>query len=397
MEAPNKGKIKWEQMERDLRKSSLRYYVYDSEVISQKVWSDWLVNGTGRQGYRDRYEADARVEIEILEALEQHPARTRDPDLADIFIVPTRVGATFIRGRRGFHPAFADLMSSQIYMRTQGHRHVLLALNQATFDYFHRDHVGWLGLGRRTYRSLVNVTLAKDLDTFSVTNASLHAVDKGGDYADLFANKLPVSHSGFSIGLGTTRSFPFVPASLEKFQNSSIFLFYQTREEGSEHNSTQYRHAPVQPHVIAHFPDSSLRKGNMDPQEWMAKFMDSRFCLIIRGDTPHSHALLRALKIGCIPVVVSDYYPVYSPILKSTLNLHDFCIFISERDFLRDPVGSMNVLRNLTNAEIQEKIDAMAFAQKVALHDHPESLFVPAFVKEAVNAMENSPSELCPF
>ena len=38
--------------------------------------------------------------------------------------------------------------------------------------------------------------------------------------------------------------------------------------------------------------------------------------------------------------------------------------------------------------EIETKINALAFAQRVALFDHPESLYVPAFLKEARKAME---------
>lgn len=38
---------------------------------------------------------------------------------------------------------------------------------------------------------------------------------------------------------------------------------------------------------------------------YVEHLVSSQFCLVIRGDTPHSHALLSAIQVGCIPVVIS--------------------------------------------------------------------------------------------
>jgi hypothetical protein len=69
--------------------------------------------------------------------------------------------------------------------------------------------------------------------------------------------------------------------------------------------------------------------------------------------------------------------------------MHDYCIFIDEEKFIRDPQAELNKLQLLSTAEIKTKVDALAFAQRVILPDHPESLFVPAFLKEATKAMED--------
>ena len=117
---------------------------------------------------------------------------------------------------------------------------------------------------------------------------------------------------------------------------------------------------------------------------WKEHFMSSKFCLIVRGDIPHSKALLRSLKVGCIPVVASDAYIWYAPSLPSTLNFTDYTIMIDEQAFLQNSWRELHrVYSELTEAGIREKLKAVAYAQRVMFTDHRESLFVQAFLKEA--------------
>ena len=140
--------------------------------------------------------------------------------------------------------------------------------------------------------------------------------------------------------------------------------------------------------------NSSIGYG-LPPDEWLREFSSSKFCAAIRGDTPHTHALLNAVKVGCIPVVISDFYPMYAPSFPSTLKMEDYCVFIPEDDFIRDPAKELLRLMDLSEGAIRRKLEGLAFAQKVVLNDHPESLFVQAFLKESLFAYENPiPSEL---
>jgi hypothetical protein len=99
----------------------------------------------------------------------------------------------------------------------------------------------------------------------------------------------------------------------------------------------------------------------MPPDEWVREFSSSKFCLAIRGDTPHTHALLNAVKVGCIPVVISDMYPTFAPSFPSTLKMGEFCIFISEAEYILDPAKELLKLMDLSEEEIRRKIEGLAF------------------------------------
>jgi hypothetical protein len=120
---------------------------------------------------------------------------------------------------------------------------------------------------------------------------------------------------------------------------------------------------------------------------------------VVRGDIPHSHALLRAVKAGCIPVVVSDLYEYYAPTFRSSLDMRDFCIFIDEAHFLNDPGRTLQELDELSEDQVRAKLAGLRFAQRVVAPDHPESLFVPAFLHETDQAQKfhQLPNEVYPY
>ena len=113
---------------------------------------------------------------------------------------------------------------------------------------------------------------------------------------------------------------------MEKLQNSSNLIFYQTSEQykyESRNNASPYRFAPVtnKSDVESSLHSSTVGFG-LPPLGWQKQLDDSTFCVSILGDTHAAHALviiLRTVKLGCIPVVVvvADSYPlVYAPTLK---------------------------------------------------------------------------------
>lgn len=87
-------------------------------------------------------------------------------------------------------------------------------------------------------------------------------------------------------------------------------------------------------------------------------------------------------------MIASDALPIYSPILKHTLEMSDYTIMIDEEEVVRDTHNLLMKLNDLDKDYIDTKIKNLQFAQRVWFHDHPESLFVKAFLYEALHASE---------
>ena len=380
----------YDAVEAELRNLSIRYFVYEEEYgLVQPGLTQWLRNGTEHEHLRSRFGVDAHQEDRILNALSQHNLRIKDKNLANLFIVPLRVGAAIIAKNPDIFSMLPVALLTNTTFLTQPH--VLVSLTNVAFSKYHIPHTRKAyGLDRKFYKSVAPLIVAQSYAAHATANVSHQGSSMvGHDYEALFLTlNQAMSHHAFSVGLLPVDTLPYQKATYAKFRNSKNFIFYQTRVEPSAYNSTRFRQILLEPSILNPLlatTNASIGYG-LPLDDWLREHSSSQFCLAIRGDTPHTHALLNAVKVGCIPVVVSDFYPLFAPSFPSTLNMEDYCVFIKEANFIRDPVKELLKLKDLGETWIRRKLDALAFAQKVALMDHPESLFVPAFVKESMYA-----------
>ena len=343
--------------------------------------------------------------------LKRSTSRTLDPQKADVLVpaIPfSRLTNAFFKA--DMVPALEYLINNPLFKENAGHRHVLIG---TSFCLFKKD-CNFATVMLPYMHHFVNTTLAMSWDP----NAVSTAIKEGyygsfNEYEDLCKEyDTPFTLSSISVGLNpqpssSVVSYPeylhyngFEPETLEitvplriasksKWSDASNFIFYQTRSSEFFNNSTIYRQAPLV-NPMETLPKSKLGWGIESPQQWIEELLDSKFCLVIRGDSPHSKSFLRSIRAGCIPVVVADCLPIYSPILKSTLNMTDFSVMLDEKRFIGNPEAELRSLLELSDHEIESKLRHLAFAQKVTMLDHPESLFVPAFLREAVNAFKSS-------
>ncbi len=68
--------------------------------------------------------------------------------------------------------------------------------------------------------------------------------------------------------------------------------------------------------------------------------------------------------------------------------MDDYAVILNEQDLLKDTQNTLLKLNDLDDEYIESKIEHIKFVQRVWFHDHPESLFVRAFLKEALHASE---------
>jgi hypothetical protein len=283
-----------------------------------------------------------------------------------------------------FDETIGNLTTHPIFQRNSG-RHILISLHWVAFNTYPLYVNDFAPALSRNYPKLANVTVATHLDAQAIQksfqfvqqhNISLKAF-RG--YHHIFATFRQATRCSFSLGLWASGA-PFLPASYESWKQKSVSVFYHTRLKDSGSGSTPYRHGPLNL-TLASLPNNSSLGLDIQPTQWLKEFTDSQFCLSSRGDTPHTHTLLRAVRVGCIPVVVSNLYPIFAPTLKSTLTMEDVCIFIKEYDFRIDMGGELRRLATLDEAYLRNKTKYLAWAQRVIFPDEANSLFVPVFFK----------------
>jgi hypothetical protein len=386
---------KYDEILEELSVLSVRFYMYSDKAIVQREVREDLKHKRGDTLNHPKmpFIREAYAEVQILDALEKHSLRTLNPDAADLFVIPTSTSAILMKrtpaeATKIYAEAFGTLLSTPTFQATGGNRHVLVSTALWGFSRRSVQEKNVAGFGLRTYYdALRNVTIANDMDYAGCRELSKNEMRV--DFIEHFRGSKggigKVTNSDFSLGLMASEDIPFFAASYDKFLNSKNFVFYHVRDREFIRNSTPFRRAPLRDEVIKGLPPSSIGP-DLPYDDWLREFPSSRFCLAIRGDTPHSHALLRAVKVGCIPVVICDSYPLYAPTLKSSVDMRDYAIFIPEKQFLEDPLQELLKLNDLSEAVIRDKLEALAFAQRVIQPDHPESLFVPAFLREALQA-----------
>ncbi len=68
--------------------------------------------------------------------------------------------------------------------------------------------------------------------------------------------------------------------------------------------------------------------------------------------------------------------------------MEDYSIMLDEQELIQNTHNALLKLQDLDKEFIEAKIKNLQFAQRVWFHDHPESLFVKAYLNEALHASE---------
>ncbi len=366
----------------DLKGLTTRFYMYDHPNMT-------LIGALKANRpviYKSQLQ-EIENDEQILEALKKSPLRTEYPDKADLFIPPIPLARIYASKRGDFDTPIKTLLAEKYFRKHQGHKHVFVS---TCFALFKREHRSRSSL-KLLYDDLYNITVIQSWDPSAVYNELHHT--PGADWGDYNFMKdeqysPPLTRRSASIGLGMkNEKLKLTKATKKKFQNSTNFIFYHSRTEPSYYNSTIHRQAPITNITLEKFPKSSIGWG-LKKKEWQRQFRDSKFCLVIRGDSPHSHALWRSIRVGCIPVISADVLPIFAPMFKSTLNISDYSIILKEQELVANPAKILLELNDISEEDIDVKIKHLAFAQRVIFTDHPQSLFVPALLKEATLATE---------
>ena len=132
---------------------------------------------------------------------------------------------------------------------------------------------------------------------------------------------------------------------------------------------------------------------NIDKSLWVNNWKNSKFALVIRGDTPGSHAFVNAISVGSIPIIIADKQLKYKigsfeeQVLpfKKKLKLDNFTVIINEEILLNSPEKINNIIDQLSENKIKELLLNIKVAQKYLLYFSKDNNMVNAFLDEVRN------------
>ena len=124
---------------------------------------------------------------------------------------------------------------------------------------------------------------------------------------------------------------------------------------------------------------------DIPPDYWKKEFADSKFALIIRGDTPGSHSFYNSISLGCIPVVISHGFKIFSLPFQNKIKLEDFAVEFEEDYFINHPEKIMPDLNKIPDEVIKSKLEKLKEIQKMLLYNHPESQVADLILEQFQN------------
>ena len=342
--------------------SSIKFYIYD--------YPDITLNDVNL-----RCDKDNTADMSLLQLLRQHPDRVQSPHLASMFVIPTPIYQSFK----------CDASSGKKYHVTRVNR----AMNKVIYNVWFKKQSGrdHLLLGHSYHFSLwaaneqfLSGTWIAALQEVSVTRFE--------SYNQKFRNSLLYGHhKAWNWPIVVPYTVPSelsiinpIP-TLSQFQSRPFLLFYHIRRTSYAHNATALRRAPLV------FNASDCNIGYEIPRRaWLSGWSNSRFCLVVRGDTPTSHSFFSALTTYCIPVVISDAYQEVG--MSFGIDINTVAIVIKEDSVLHNPWVILDTLRELSKEDIQSKLWAIQKLQPQLLYRHPNSSMVSLVIAEFAKKMK---------
>lgn len=392
----------------------------------------------------NRNSADAA----FLQALKQHPSRTRNASAAKLFVFPALAlqawkccEKKWLQGRprhgAGVGPedllpihvykpyiqqlrnAFDSLLESPWFRRFGGRDHIVFGHHWQWDMAYHMKnselqkwaklqgtksqqiskrrlkHLHWrradVFLPRQYKRAIQEVILTRFIyiGVSKWENSFLDARREPESFYHL-PYELTKRHVVMPFNTGLPADHEIVVPIFEKWKLRPYLVWYHTRELGSAHGATILRHLPLKTlnETPSIWPESHIGY-KISPTEWAKGWAQSRFCLTIRGDTPASHSLYVSLAAGCIPVIIASYHAEVALPFSNHIVQSAFAVEIAESDYVKTPAIVSSTLLGLSEIDIAKKLRYIReVAQPAMLYNHPDSITASLGLLYAVNQSE---------
>lgn len=350
---------------------SAPFYMYDDDDIT--------MNGLHKSCEKFKDE-----DTHLLELLENHRARTFSPTNAVLFIITTPIQQSGRCGSKEDHvkrvrPALEKLLGEPWFTNNLGNDHLMPG--------HHWHFSAWTGSG-----NFVPAEWQSKLENVTMTRYEYYGKSKwenlpAREPVSLWSHPWEITKRTIVDPYLASAALPLIEPKLENWLNRTNLIFYHTRRSPSAHGGTPLRHLPTQ--------KPELFEGSVGfdipRDEWVMGWGKSKFCLVIRGDTPTTHAFYNAIKSSCIPVIISDTFELVGLPFKNHIRLEKFTLRMEEKVFLTKPETLVPMLVEISTKEIRSMLHELEAVQPMLLYDHPNTTVADLVLDAAVRAANQHP------
>jgi len=349
----------------------LRVYVYDGP--------DWLK--TCDLSRKDQSGAQDLVpDIAMHSALKRHQWRTMNASEADLFFVPAYISLS-VMGHCGNHTRNLLSLARYLYSfphfrRTEGKDHLLSSFSWMACEGLERLDWELYDWPRdegckdtlRKYPFVKNMIVARNEAWDLPTSGQRATVVPYAPQAPAFSeSKMPSfeerKHSLFLVGQADCRKdYIERRVAMKKlptaFPDSVLICINKTNEQGTtaalpESCDGIEQFNPAYPAELA-MPlpvcgsllppqgvNGCLTNDHLDSDKFVEYSVNSKYNLMIHGDTPSSSRLYDAIHFGSIPIIISASFRERAMPFPDELPWEDFAVWIDQEAFLKNPVSEI--------------------------------------------------------
>jgi hypothetical protein len=139
--------------------------------------------------------------------------------------------------------------------------------------------------------------------------------------------------------------------------------------------------------------EAMVEMARVPIDQFNSEMHHSKFCLVMRGDTPSSHSFYDALAANCVPIVVSDKWEAVSGpyasgrhgVLSGGVDPKSYTLQFSEERWMSDLPGIVEEIRSVVADadKVKTIFENMQKERPVMLWSHPGSIAVDFALQSA--------------
>ena len=325
-----------------------------------------------------------------LSGLGSYSRRTKDPDDADVLLIPFNVDDSFHAGKCKGKTHFDRLLAvveflkgCKSFQKRYGEDHFWPILG---FRMTFRNTSGYFPKGMHTF--VHNMTLARYLDWHLHMDGMYYGIEDTARLKNMWRIIQPWRCT-ISSPIAMEQDI-LAPIDFKSWKNRDTLLYYRGRGRNSSSyptwkNPNDVRNATEKLKGV--IPSALVDCNHAENRStYITEIQNSKFCLVIRSDDPQTSRFYDAISAGCIPVLISEGWSLTVAPFVSSVDYESFTITIPESMFWYDPIASARFIYSLSEGRLKRMLDALSHYRKMLLWSmSPADVVSAAFIQYKID------------